>query len=797
MGVWSFELQVTDAAGAPAATSTPTSVTVNAAPSVAVLPISWSMDAGASKSFTATASGGSGTYSSYQWYVGGVAQSGATTSSFSFSSVSVGSYSITVTVKDSLGTTSAQSPAASVTVNAAPLDHFVFSSVSSQTAGTSFSITVTAKDAFGNTAVGYVGTPSLSYSAGSISPTVMPSFVGGVGSVSVSVTVAGSGVSITATDGAHSGTSNTFTVNAGAATRLVVSSGTSQTAGTPFSVTVTAKDTNGNTATGYTGTVHFSSTDSGTGVSLPSNYAFKSGDLGTHTFTNTVTLMTVGTQSVTATDTAASSITGSQAGITVKVSSGIHLVVTGFPNPATAGSAGTVTVTVKDQYGNVFSGYTGTVKITSTDSSAVLPANAALTSGVGSFGVTLKTAGTQSIIATDTANSAINGSQTGIVVNHAATAVNVAISPSGSSVTSGASKTFSALASDTYGNSWNVTSSTSWSISSGAGGSWSSNVFTSATVGSWTVTGTFASIANTTGLIVNPAGLDHFAFALVGDQTAGSAFSVTVIAKDKSENNVTAYVGTPSLTVSAGAISPSVMSAFVNGVGSALVTVDTSGSGIIITATDGSVSGLSNSFAVTNAPTTAPTPAPTPAPYSTPTSTPNPKSTPSPTSTAKPSPSPTPTPLAPLPVKTVSGSTVEFAIKGNITASQIFNAKITSNQSASTSTLSFTLTGPGGTTGFSNITIPKTTIPYGTTPLILIDGQQAPNQGYKQDANNFYVWYTTHFSTHQVTIQFEGASSNSQSSFLPLLAVGLTVPEIVVLYVVIAVRRLKRKPENA
>ena len=95
--------------------------------------------------------------------------------------------------------------------------------------------------------------------------------------------------------------------------------------------------------------------------------------------------MTAGSQSITATDTVTSSITGSQAGITVNFASGIHFVVSGFPSPTIAGVAHIVTVTAKDAYGNTATGYAGTVKITSSDSEAVLPANAGLTNGVGSF----------------------------------------------------------------------------------------------------------------------------------------------------------------------------------------------------------------------------------------------------------------------------------------------------------------------------------------------------------------------------------------------------------------------------
>ena len=118
-GSWSFELQVTDAASK-TVTSNAISVTVNSVPTVSVSPISWTMDVGQSKTFTANPTGGSGSYSNYQWYVGGAAQSSATGSTFSFSPASAGSYSVTVTVTDSLGSTSPQSSAASVVVSAAP-----------------------------------------------------------------------------------------------------------------------------------------------------------------------------------------------------------------------------------------------------------------------------------------------------------------------------------------------------------------------------------------------------------------------------------------------------------------------------------------------------------------------------------------------------------------------------------------------------------------------------------------------------------------------------------------------------
>jgi len=94
------------------------------------------------------------------------------------------------------------------------------------------------------------------------------------------------------------------------------------------------------------------------------------------------------------------------------------------------------------------------------------------------------------------------------------------------------------------------------------------------------------------------------------------------------------------------------------------------------------------------------------------------------------------------------------------------------------------------------MTIPKTAVKFGTTPVIYIDDQQTSNMGYIQDTENFYVWYTTQFSTHQVAIQFEIPSTLQDFSFVSIFAIGITVPEIILIYTVIAIKRLRHKPEN-
>ena len=73
---------------------------------------------------------------------------------------------------------------------------------------------------------------------------------------------------------------------------------------------------------------------------------------------------------------------------------------TGTPSAQAAGSAFSVTVNAVDTNWNVVSA-SDTVGITSSDANATLPSNAPLVAGTGTFSVTLKTSGNQTLTATD------------------------------------------------------------------------------------------------------------------------------------------------------------------------------------------------------------------------------------------------------------------------------------------------------------------------------------------------------------------------------------------------------------
>ncbi len=456
----------------------------------------------------------------------------------------------------------------SFTISAGSVSQLAFAPLSGVSAGTAQDLTVKAEDQYGNVVSGYTGTVSFSSNdpQGAILPTAY-TFVSGDNGVhtfhaGVTFKTAG-GRSVSASDGSISGASNTVTVSAAAASQLVLTGLTGAVAGTPQTLTVTAKDQYGNTATGYTGTVRFSSTDpqiSG----LPATYHFVSGNAGVHAFAGVV-LKTAGSNTVTATDTVTSSITGTSPAVTITPAAAASFNVFGYRYPATAGVGQSVTVTAFDAYGNVATGYTGTVAISSTDHQAVLPPNATLTNGTGSFSVTLDTAGTQTIVATDTVNGSITGTEVGITVT-AAAATSLVVSGFPSSTTAGITQIVVVTARDAYNN---VATGYTGTIHFGSsdpqaqlpqnytftGGDAGTKGFTVTlkTAGTQAITATDTTSGTITGsqpgiTITADVAASLAVAGVVSPATAGSSQNLTVTARDQFGNTAVSYTGTVHFT---------------------------------------------------------------------------------------------------------------------------------------------------------------------------------------------------------------------------------------------------------
>jgi hypothetical protein len=317
---------------------------------------------------------------------------------------------------------------------------FVVSGFPSPTiAGTPGSFTITARKADGTTATNYTGTVHFTSSD---PQAVLPadytftSADAGVHTFSAVLKTAGT-QSLTAHDTLSASITATqagITVSPAAAVSAFRVAGlpSPMTAGSAGTFTVTALDAYGN-RTGYLGTVHFTSSDPQ--AVLPANYTFTTADAGMHTFSATLKTAYYSTvfyngsgQSLTATDMTTASITGTQSGITVNPGAATMLVFLpnltpwplGQPAPGyTAGRAWQFEFRAMDSYGNIATGYTGTVHFTSSDTQAVLPPDHTFTArdaGDYSFSATFNTAGTQSITVTDTTTASITGSDVGLIV---------------------------------------------------------------------------------------------------------------------------------------------------------------------------------------------------------------------------------------------------------------------------------------------------------------------------------------------------------------------------------------------
>ncbi len=389
-----------------------------------------------------------------------------------------------------------------------------------------------------------------------------------------------------------------------AATRLALTAPAATTSGSPFDVTVTAQDAAGKPVAGYTGTVTFAADTPG--GALPADYAFTAADAGTHRFT--ATLRTAGTTKLTVTDTHQSSLT---AAATVAVRPGgldhFGLAVVGSQ---TAGAPFTVSVTAYDAAGNITTDYTGIPALTGTLGSAsgcgsgCTPGYALdkFTAGVATAHVTGYKAETGRTLTVSDGSTTVTSNPFDVA---AAGVRTVTLAPATATITAGATQAFTAQGTDPYGNPLgDVTAATTFSIA--PDGSCAGASCTAGTPGPHTVTGTDGPATGTAAVTVTSGALDHFGLAVVGSQTAGAPFTVSVTAYDAAGNIKTDYTGTPALTGTLGSTggcgsgcTPGyALDKFTAGVATAHVTAYKAETGRTLTVTDGPTTVTSNPFDV-------------------------------------------------------------------------------------------------------------------------------------------------------------------------------------------------------
>jgi hypothetical protein len=468
-------------------------------------------------------------------------------------------------------------------VTPAALDHFTVSNIASpQTAGTAFSVTLTAKDIFENTVAGFTGSVNLYTGSGTINPNSSGAFSGGVCTITtVTLSQWQEDAVVTVSDAfGHSGTSNKFNVIPGALHHFNIDPIADQATGTPFVVTVTAKDANNNTVTTFNGAGNtVSIVHSGTGAISPA----ASTVFGTGTWTGAVQIaQTQASDRITVTRSG-----GAQTGISnafrVSPSTVDHFLFSPIPAIQTAGVGFSVTITAQDANNNTAVNFSGTANLDDM-SGMVQPQQVQFTNGVWNNGiVTVTKAGAGNSLT-------VNGSGKSGKSNEFHVLPGAVqwfdFSTVASPKIAGTSFQLIITAKDQYGNSatsfngtvllTDVTNTISPAVSGAfSAGSINQSVTISRALNdvSITVNDGAGHSGRTNIFNVLSSSVDHFDLDPVGDQVARRPFILTVVAHDRFHNPVNTFTETVNISDLTGTVTPSQSGHFINGSWSGGVTI--------------------------------------------------------------------------------------------------------------------------------------------------------------------------------------------------------------------------------
>ena len=477
-------------------------------------------------------------------------------------------------------------------------------------AGIAFPITVWALDEYQNPITTYAPSvadrPYISHTgSGTISPLRAGPFLNGywTGNVTIPTTQSNDQIIIDDHSG-HTIKSNAFDVATTIVDHFNFSViGSNQTAGTSFPMTIQAIDGSGNIVTSFTGTVNLKDES---GTVTPQQVTFAS---GVWTGAVTVTKSLAG-DFLTVTGAGKSGTSGT---FTVAPAAVASFKLSDIPSPRTAGAGFSVTFTAQDAYGNIATGFTGTVNLSAGPVSVSPSVTGAFESGVR----------TQTLTITQTRNdvritAADAGSHTGASnyfnVTHGSLdhfAVGTIADPATGmpfpvTVTAKDANNNTVTSFSGSGNTVSVTHSGAGTVSPAVSGLFTNGVWTgNLTIGqtqasdrlTFTRTGgSQTGLSNTFAVIASA--VDHFVIDAVPDnRTAGVAFAVVIRAVDSNENPVTSYAGTAALADETGTGSPASIT-FASGLWNGSVTITRSYTGNSLTVTGGGKSGTSNEFSV-------------------------------------------------------------------------------------------------------------------------------------------------------------------------------------------------------
>ena len=370
--------------------------------------------------------------------------------------------------------------------------------------------------------------------------------------------------------------------------------------GVPVTVQLTAQDANNHTVRSFSDTVSVLTSDSSALVSS-SDVTFTNG-----VATVQITFVTPGTQTITAQDTNSSSVTGTATTDVGTADVATHFTID-MPQNATSGTTVKGVVVAYDVQGHVVQSFNGSATLASSDST-VTAQNLTFKNGLASFSLTFGTPGTQTVTATDTADSLAGTFSTTVAAPDVATHFTVLLPQN---VPNGKPVQVEILAMDAQNHVVTGYTDTANLLATGGALSASSVTFkngfasvqaTFTTAGSQTLsvtdsinvtlTSTISTNVASTGAISKPDVATHIAVLMPQNVGSGTPVSVWLVALDAQNRVVLSFADTASLAVTGGSSSRSSVT-FKNGFASAQVTFSTSGSQTV-TATDNALVGTAS-----------------------------------------------------------------------------------------------------------------------------------------------------------------------------------------------------------
>jgi|GEM_PF-1147126 len=535
-----------------------------------------------------------------------------------------GNFQVIVTTREADNTPIERGTSASATLDPGPVQTFQVSLPASVTgtgavAGTDFQADIEARDAFGNRADGFSGAVTLSDQTGTVIVTgtgtnQTTAFSSGIWSGNVRVTKTAASNAILATSGTSSGSSAAFNVLPGALDQFVFGPISSpQTAGVPFSLTITAYDGYDNIKTDYTNPATLSE-KTGT-VTVDATSSASTENFSSGVWTGNVRITQANTDIYI--QASGGGRTGTSGPFNVNGAAVDHFTLSNISTQS-AGEFFLVTITARDAFDNTAASFSGSgrrVNISHTGTGTLIPTQSGdFTGGVWTGNLRINQIQTDDRITVNDGSGHTGQSNAFNVIS--STVDHFVISAIPVNQTAGVGFSVTIRAEDVNNNIVTGFTNQVVNIRDETGthspqqvtlvdGTWTGTISISQAMNSNVLTATALGKSGTSNPFnVAGAGVSRFEFSAVpSPRTAGTGFPVTITARDAFGNVSQSFNGTVPLSAASGSspvvISPSVSGAFSNGTRTVTLTITQAVNDVRVTADDGAGhTGTSNAFNV-------------------------------------------------------------------------------------------------------------------------------------------------------------------------------------------------------